>query len=453
MDIGLSRARSSRQLSASSHVASAKVRVTPNPSRRSQSPQGVVIGKRKEPQLRRVARTLFQDTGNDALGKDKGLDTERKTNTHMENSLQVRDSADLGSSSRLKTGHTSRDFEKKIVLKLADHPDAFVERRGGPDSTISSTLKRDVLRKVSQLDTRELSPNMLELSEQFSTLGLRLPSAAVVKKLRELSQNEALEDVANPSNSISSTSELLDTVNSILALFKSMPDWYVYTRVNQKRYAAAAVSFIRYSLLEQVTTCIADISFLLESRLTQSSDTGRVQSQFGALCDLIPMVDQLEKLIRDSKRDRDLQLYLRLIETRLMIATADIEHAEKSQADCLDSDVDILIDEPVLEDEAMLEIRSPPNPTTRAFAGAKQPPSAMDLLPEMEPSERYEDVLEGSTTGSRKYPLLALACYLETADEQSTVTEPDSRYIPSGLNLLRVKDLLYASDVNMADVV
>jgi hypothetical protein len=445
MDPKQGRSRSSRQLSASSQKgAFVKIRDTPKTTRRSRSPKGTMTGVRKEPQLRRVARTIFHNTENDALRKDKEIDMNRTSITPMENPSKARDSADVASS--------SRDFQKKIVLKFADHPDAFVERRKGPFSTISSSLERDIGRKVSQLDTNELDPSMLELSGHFSTLGMRLPSALIVDKLRELSQYEDSNDVAGPPDSVSPTSILLDSVNSILALFKSMPDWYIYTRTDQKTSAAAAVSFIRYSLLEQVTTCIAEISFQLESRLARSSDPGRVRSQFGALCDLIPMVDQLPELIRDSRRDRDLQLYLRLIETRLMIAIADIEHAEKLEAEFIDSDVDLIADEAVVENDFMLETRSPSTPISRAFGGAKTKfPSEMNLLSDGEPSERYEDIPAGPRPGLRKYPLLALACYLETADEKSTDTKEDPRYIPSGLDLLTVKDVLYTSDVNMSD--
>ncbi|CAO2649989.1 Nn.00g012810.m01.CDS01 [Neocucurbitaria sp. VM-36] len=118
---------------------------------------------RKEPQLVHVARNLVGTTGNAGTGEDKGIGMKRKSNTQIANRPKIRDSKGLALSSRSKTEHAMRDFDNNIVLKLADHPDAFIERKEVPSSAKPTSSEPHVRRKVGRLDTNELDLRMLEL--------------------------------------------------------------------------------------------------------------------------------------------------------------------------------------------------------------------------------------------------------------------------------------------------
>jgi hypothetical protein len=413
-----------------------------------------VLGQKK-PQVAQPACSHLKAADSDASEQHKRRRVRHKPNKKSSDKQKLRGGGGLASSSRRETQHGNVDPEKKIVLKIADRANAFVEENCPPNSGtfwLWNEKNEETPPRIKRIGTNEaemikkLDPKISELNKLFSSLSFQtgFSSAGIVGKLLDLAQQE--KPIDGPGLlSFNPEASTLYRLDSILALFTGLPDWQIYTMPDQKKYSMAAVSMIKYSLLEQVMVCVVDFSHDLRSRLEKPAVSSAVELRFFCAC-----IQRLSKCI--GNMNGGLQSQLGMLTTTLTMVVVNIGQSSttKGKKESVSSPY-FKGNKQESQDDAMIGTASVPTPGS-ANAGSDTMGES-DSSFENGSSGIAEDFENEFRSAFSKYRPLALACYLESAVEQGSDLGLHPTYVPSGLESLTVKDLFSSSDVGMPDAV
>jgi hypothetical protein len=205
----------------------------------------------------------------------------------------------------LQTLGNEADIRKrKIILKIADHVDAFDVVREGETAAILTPVTENTRPQIKRIPSTTVSTDFFHsfdvddvslLGEAFENLRLTpdFSSAGIANELLHIARavveptTTKKERMTDSQSLTSGQSRYLQRLDSLLGIFASLPAWRIYTTPDgQRRYAKSAMSMIYFSLLEEVVSCALEFSRELLICLGdgQKSDNNEADIAFFCAC-------------------------------------------------------------------------------------------------------------------------------------------------------------------------
>ncbi|KAJ5652589.1 hypothetical protein N7507_010015 [Penicillium longicatenatum] len=264
-------------------------------------------------------------------------------------------SQEMRGGQRVNETNQDSSTENKIIVKIADSPDAFrkASHDTKPSSTSSTTeIAKPQIRRVfssevpaglfSDIDLKD--PTLL--SERFENLSLvytQFSPAAITDRLCYLARVEKTPIQYFKSDGLAGC-QILDPVlskplyrlESIQALILGLPDWQVSNRPEEAHHSRSAVSMIYFSLLEEVFTCAVEFSRILQMRFEVNQKVGSVKHDLRMFCACIRQLSELNEGV--DSQFQTFQPQLRRVIEKIEILDSKISPDSAAELKNVDSD-------------------------------------------------------------------------------------------------------------------
>ncbi|KAH7083734.1 hypothetical protein FB567DRAFT_91094 [Paraphoma chrysanthemicola] len=218
----------------------------------------------------------------------------------------VKKASDVAISTESKAGseHDEHELESKIVLEIANRPDAFQKPSNLQKTEAFTRDQKDQRPGIKRLKSSEFPSEPSEISAVIDSLAAlninsQFSSAAITEELLTL---------ARPKRGASSTahsseaSQVLCRFDQILGLIASLPSWKIYICVDhkQKDHAKSAMSLIYFSLLEETISCAVSVSEALQEELNDADVPTEVKRNVEFFCACIQRLSSVQQSVKGT---------------------------------------------------------------------------------------------------------------------------------------------------------
>lgn len=231
----------------------------------------------------------------------------------------------------------------KIIVKIADNPDAFQKASHDTIPTTSSSVTEMVTSQIRRIVSSEIPTDVFSnidledptlLSKRLASLSMeytQFSPAAITNKLCDLARIEKtpLQYFESNGNTVChdldpELSKPLYRLESILALVMSFPDWEVFIRPGEAHHCRSAVSMIYFSLLEEIFVYAKEFLHVLQLRFEVKQKVGSVKPDLRIFCACIRQLSVLNEGVDSQFQAFQPQLQ-RVIE-KIEILDSNIDH-------------------------------------------------------------------------------------------------------------------------------